>query len=485
MSSLDTFFFPRQALQLTPSDSQIPPVSLVNAVRGIAGTSEPSDAEFEAAKLIKYNLVDEGFGFSFSNNSDKFSTELHAFNTSKFYTNLPSIMDIKNVKPSDLISLEINYTLSNLPSSSYAPFQVTLYTLINVEDSSKNADTWYQSRLTYLAYMVNKTEGTIVINFDQSSPDDSNLALGTTVADALNQELQSINLHMNSHVDAADFMIHSLRLNTKTQLLDGASKSNVSIVFQNNPDAYIAQSFYAKMLDNTYDITKLTLYSTTATMEDSDATAVGTINLDLLKNTYYFSSDNKGSVNTMVSNTDLHFFTFPHNSNDNDWSIVHPLQSQMSINPVDFVPGDNKVAADILRHISKSLFNTPKAVDLFANAQVVQSDLEALNVASYITNKVYDATETSDPLNFGGVVLSKILSEDANRIRLLPQTPDKPNHVHDGKIYQLWSLPFMVGDVVMFRVIAHPDPSQTSIITNPTYPVSALDRSYRIMLTVV
>lgn len=216
-----------------------------------------------------------------------------------------------------------------------------------------------------------------------------------------------------------------------------------------------------------------------------DAVAEYWVSVSDMKNAFYFQTDSNDIDDLSGSDVTYHV-AWPEYAKLNP---AHALVTSNAISNVDQngsnLPSNRKlVKHDFIRHISKDLFATHFGVDLFTNEQELKDNLAQLGDDSWLA--IRQILQDANGLNEGEtgsnnicrVLLQQVMHSQPDRLTSLP---DLESSRH-GSLYNEYSIPFVDGDSIQFKVTVEPYPTQHTVVRD-SVPVAS--RTYKIKVNIV
>lgn len=208
-----------------------------------------------------------------------------------------------------------------------------------------------------------------------------------------------------------------------------------------------------------------------------------------MKDAFYFQTDSNDIDD--ISGSDVKYYV-----NWPSHAVLNPAHALVTVDAVSTIDqtGSNLLLSrrlvkhDFIRHISLDLFATHFGVDLFTNEQQLKDNLAELghsvwaNGQNSIKAKLEDANGLTEGHvgnnNICRVLLQQVLHSQPDRLSNLPNI--KSTRV--GALDNEYSIPFLNGDSIQFKVILKADPTQHTVVRTSTL---VADRVYKIKVNVV
>jgi hypothetical protein len=213
-----------------------------------------------------------------------------------------------------------------------------------------------------------------------------------------------------------------------------------------------------------------------------DATALLSIPLSLVTNTFLFRSD---SINVDDNYYDGLKFKVDYFNNEDSWKNIIPTDAATSteLNGIPYYGGatnvaKNKIKYDFIRYISKKIFKTAEGADIFRNNDYVTTSLDCTSKKalrsrlSYLDASLGEIGYDTDYYPISNVtrdIFSQILYVQPERIRQLDSGDWTP-------------MPLYVGDKLHMKLTINPEPGQGNILKKET-PIEILPRSYLVKIS--
>lgn len=201
-------------------------------------------------------------------------------------------------------------------------------------------------------------------------------------------------------------------------------------------------------------------------IEGVDAYAKYYVNTSQMKNAFTFQTDSL-DVDDISANDIGYQVEWPASY------ILNPSHAFVDASAISTDVPSNRllVKHDFIRHIAHSLFNTHLAVDLFDNEDEMRDDLASLGdtEASSLATKIAEPSVCE-------MIFKNMVHGDKKRFSTLTQ---KEGQAEGEPV--LYQLPFVAGDVLVFKAKYIPEPTQSDIFDGAP---EVLPRVYGIKLVV-
>jgi hypothetical protein len=245
------------------------------------------------------------------------------------------------------------------------------------------------------------------------------------------------------------------------------------------------QDFYLGELDVSANSALAQLAGATTSVFTADATVdVSSVTVSTMRNLFTFGTDSI-DIDDIISSDLLYRVNWTDNSN-NPLGIDIDTLSLVSASAIDSAAANKNMTYDYVRYLALKLFNTANGVDLFSNEASLRSTLKNNFGVALSDRLVYlsglgsqDDDDTSN--NPSRSVLRQIINTDAGRFQdISGNLYYGPGTDANGDAISFYSVPFVAGDKVYFKVTVHADPTQHTIVNRS---VAVESRSYLVRIT--
>ena len=210
----------------------------------------------------------------------------------------------------------------------------------------------------------------------------------------------------------------------------------------------------------------------TSTVQTADAILVADVKLSVLNEIFYFYSPDNSQIFWDLSKAIMKDFTTTNKLfiDDNNFIGRSKLIQGAVDTSINLNTTNEDLPTDYVKYIAQVAYSDHTKFTLFKNSYTVKNDLTSDTndaILDIFYNNVVDQLfllSYNSAFNIAGAMTNHILNDDEDRFKDMQNFTTTP-YDDNGNMIQLKSIPFIVGDKIIFKITITPPVNQLGLIS--------------------